>query len=614
MSVTAFLTDSTLCIGCKACEVACKEWNQISEDGFDWKGFSYDNTGGLGHSTWRHVKFVEGGAIPGVGGNSPESFSWGFSSDVCKHCENAGCLEACPTGAIVRTEFGGVFVQPDVCNGCAYCIVACPFGVVERNPAEGKAFKCTFCYDRQKEGLKPACATACPTESIKFGEIDDLREIAQQRMAKLGEAGFTDLHLYDPQRFERGRHSRVLHRPRRSTSLQSSARSGSTHHLSAQGMAFRRTGRGPDAGRNIVSFQQRRLVSEDGMNSIRNAWEVREQRLYEIRREAERKGAAVSQIEPTSAADRASAENGYYGTPLLKRPQWTVEIPIYFFVGGAAGVASVIAAVGQMSSANRKLIRDARWLAAIGGAISPALLISDLGVPSRFLNMLRVFKIQSPMSVGSWTLVAFSNTAAAAAVLGEFQKRRSNGAVKVITDAAQLASALAGMVLATYTGVLIGATAIPVWNEQVGRLPIHFAASGASAASSILELAGNDSEALNKIAIGAAAIETFMGLSIERSTTAASQPLRSGATGWAMRGAGMLSGPVPLALRILSLKAGKRRRGLRRAAAISSIVGSLLTRLAWVEAGKASAADNSVPLQLDTARESEPSRSEKLQG
>lgn len=350
------------------------------------------------------------------------------------------------------------------------------------------------------------------------------------------------------------------------------------------------------------------------MNSIRNAWEVREQRLYEIRREAERKGAAVSQIEPTSAADRASAENGYYGTPLLKRPQWTVEIPIYFFVGGAAGVASVIAAVGQMSSANRKLIRDARWLAAIGGAISPALLISDLGVPSRFLNMLRVFKIQSPMSVGSWTLVAFSNTAAAAAVLGEFQKRRSNGAVKVITDAAQLASALAGMVLATYTGVLIGATAIPVWNEQVGRLPIHFAASGASAASSILELAGNDSEALNKIAIGAAAIETFMGLSIERSTTAASQPLRSGATGWAMRGAGMLSGPVPLALRILSLKAGKRRRGLRRAAAISSIVGSLLTRLAWVEAGKASAADNSVPLQLDTARESEPSRSEKLQG
>jgi formate dehydrogenase iron-sulfur subunit len=199
MSITAFLTDSTLCIGCKACEVACKEWNQLPSDGFDWKGMSYDNTGQLGHSTWRHVKFVEGDAVPGVGGNSPESFSWGFSSDVCKHCENAGCLEACPTGAIVRTEFGGVFIQPDVCNGCAYCVVTCPFGVVERNPDEGRAFKCTFCYDRQKEGLQPACATACPTESIKFGEIESLRESAAQRMDQLEAAGFNDIHLYDPQ-------------------------------------------------------------------------------------------------------------------------------------------------------------------------------------------------------------------------------------------------------------------------------------------------------------------------------------------------------------------------------------------------------------------------------
>lgn len=199
MSVTAFLTDSTLCIGCKACEVACKEWNQLSSDGFDWKGFSYDNTGSLGHSSWRHVKFVEGGVVPGLGGNSPDNFSWGFSSDVCKHCEEAGCLEACPTGALVRTEFGGVFLQPDVCNGCAYCVVTCPFGVVERNPEDGRAFKCTFCYDRQKEELHPACATACPTESIKFGEIEELREVAQRRMTKLQEDGFSDLHLYDPQ-------------------------------------------------------------------------------------------------------------------------------------------------------------------------------------------------------------------------------------------------------------------------------------------------------------------------------------------------------------------------------------------------------------------------------
>ncbi|HKT46704.1 MAG TPA: 4Fe-4S dicluster domain-containing protein [Candidatus Acidoferrales bacterium] len=197
-ATTAFFTDSTLCIGCKACEVACKEWNGISGDGFAWSGNSYDNTGGLGHSTWRHVKFVENGAVPGFGGNAPKFFSWEFSSDVCKHCENAGCLEACPTGAIVRTEFGGVYIQPDVCNGCGYCVVACPFGVVERNPQDGRAFKCTFCYDRQKAGLKPACATACPTESIQFGEIDTLREKARQRAADLQRKGFADVQLYDP--------------------------------------------------------------------------------------------------------------------------------------------------------------------------------------------------------------------------------------------------------------------------------------------------------------------------------------------------------------------------------------------------------------------------------
>lgn len=198
MSVTAFLTDSTLCIGCKACEAACKEWNQVPADGFEWHGLSYDNTGALGHSTWRHVKFVENTFVPGLGGNAPDVFSWGFSSDVCKHCENAGCLEACPTGAIVRTEFGGVYIQPDVCNGCAYCVVACPFGVVERNPEDGRAFKCTFCYDRQKAGLKPACATACPTESIKFGEIETLREEARKRVSELQAKGFDDVQIYDP--------------------------------------------------------------------------------------------------------------------------------------------------------------------------------------------------------------------------------------------------------------------------------------------------------------------------------------------------------------------------------------------------------------------------------
>jgi formate-dependent nitrite reductase membrane component NrfD len=328
---------------------------------------------------------------------------------------------------------------------------------------------------------------------------------------------------------------------------------------------------------------------------------AREQRLDEIRRQAaDVKATQPVKQETWRAAPEASAENGYYGTPLLKRPQWTAEVPLYFFVGGAAGAASLIAAAGQLSSADSKLIRDARWVAAIGGLISPALLIADLGVPSRFLNMLRVFKIQSPMSVGSWTLVAFSNSAAAAAVLGEFQKRRPGRMISVLKNTAQAASALTGLILCTYTGVLIGATVIPAWNEHVSTLPIHFAASGVAAATSLLELRGNDSQSLNRLALGAAAVETLFGAYLELQKSPGSEPLKSGIGGWAMRSAGVLSGPLPLALRLMSLGNKKeKRRSLRRAAAISSIAGSLLTRWAWVQAGKESSRDSSVPLRLD---------------
>lgn len=196
MKTTAFLTDSTLCIGCKACEVACKEWNDVPADGFGWSGHSYDNTMALGHSTWRHVKFVEQQAL-GAGPSALGNPTWQFSSDVCKHCEHAGCLEGCPTGAIVRTEFGGVFVQEDVCNGCGYCVVTCPFGVIDRRPGDGRAFKCTFCYDRQKAGLKPACATACPTESILFGTLAEMQAKAAARVDTLHSRGVADAVLYD---------------------------------------------------------------------------------------------------------------------------------------------------------------------------------------------------------------------------------------------------------------------------------------------------------------------------------------------------------------------------------------------------------------------------------
>jgi len=191
-----FFTDTTVCIGCKACEVACKQWNQLPDDGLVFTGMSYDNTAALGASTWRHVSFIErpvplGGQVTGVG-----DFSWLLMSDVCKHCQRAGCLEACPTGAIVRTEFDTVFVQPDVCNGCGYCITGCPFGVIDRREDDGRAWKCTLCYDRLSDDMTPACAQACPTDSIVFGELDELKEKAAARVEELHDRGLNEAYLY----------------------------------------------------------------------------------------------------------------------------------------------------------------------------------------------------------------------------------------------------------------------------------------------------------------------------------------------------------------------------------------------------------------------------------
>jgi formate dehydrogenase iron-sulfur subunit len=258
-----FFTDTTVCIGCKACEVACKQWNDLPSDGAEFRrGGSYDHTVSLGAATWRHVRFVEllepsplqreeaaaalargeGGAVPripaaaladagsGVGeeelpdlvamaqgdggrggpGGPPtladgtvdvaaavaDMDRWIFMSDVCKHCTNAGCMDACPTGALIRTEFETVVLQPDVCNGCGYCIPACPFGVVDRDPDDGRAAKCTLCYDRLQDGMEPACAKACPTDSIQFGPYDELVDRAARRVVTLQDRGMDGAYLY----------------------------------------------------------------------------------------------------------------------------------------------------------------------------------------------------------------------------------------------------------------------------------------------------------------------------------------------------------------------------------------------------------------------------------
>jgi formate dehydrogenase iron-sulfur subunit len=189
-----FFTDTSLCIGCKACEVACKEWNQLGVDDFGFTGQSYDNTGALSADTWRHVAFIE--QQKPVQAEDEEGLRWLMSSDVCKHCTTAPCLDVCPTGALFRTEFGTVVVQDDVCNGCGMCVPACPFGVIERREEDGRAWKCTLCYDRLKDGMEPACAKACPTDSIQFGPLDELRVHASGRLQEVKAAGEPDARLY----------------------------------------------------------------------------------------------------------------------------------------------------------------------------------------------------------------------------------------------------------------------------------------------------------------------------------------------------------------------------------------------------------------------------------
>lgn len=328
----------------------------------------------------------------------------------------------------------------------------------------------------------------------------------------------------------------------------------------------------------------------------------RENRLLEIRREADQTGrVAASGVRlPGAPFPMASPETGYYGIPLLKKPAWTWEIPLYFFVGGAAASAAVVGAVARWTGRDPELARDCRYVAAAGTALSSVLLIADLGRPARFLSMLRVFKLQSPMSVGAWTLAVFGTASAAAAGAELLDENFNvNGIVRIGGHVAETISALAGLPFSNYTGVLIGATVVPVWNENVASLPIHFGMSGLNSAVSILELLGHDNPALNALGMGASAIEVFEGYHIEATPRASMEPLKHGRSGITTRLGGVLSGPIPLALRVAAAFAGRRySRRLRRIAAISSIAGSLLTRAGWVYAGHVSARDWRLPLEV----------------
>ena len=554
-----FFTDTSVCIGCKACEVACKEWNHVPEDGLNLLGMSYDNTGGLGASTWRHVAFIEQikrpGDAPGPGHGQPDDsggsvltesalgeFSadgsrWLMASNVCKHCTESACLDVCPTGALMRTEFGTVVVQEDVCNGCGYCVSACPFGVIERREGDGRAWKCTLCYDRIGDGLEPACAKACPTQSIQFGPVDELRDRARQRVDELHEAGETGARLYleDPDDGISGGGAffllldepevyglppdpvdttRDLPRMWRHVATAAGALvvGGLAAALRPEGPMSRprtpgapdREARDPQVRATAMSLGWRPAsgsggactagVSTSGTGRRRGPWTV-QRRL----RGRARRGALVvaGPVERPSGGRHGGARNAggeqfvvprarpdsYYGKPIIKEPVWgTRDVGGYLFLGGLAGASAVLAGFAQ-ATGNHRQARVSK-VAAVGAVgLSGVALVADLGRPERFVNMLRVFKPTSPMSVGSWLLSGFGGAAVASAACAVTGRLPRAGA------AATAGAAVLGPGVCTYTAALICDTAVPAWHEGHREMPYLFAGSAASAAGGLGMLA-----------------------------------------------------------------------------------------------------------------------------
>jgi formate-dependent nitrite reductase membrane component NrfD len=319
-----------------------------------------------------------------------------------------------------------------------------------------------------------------------------------------------------------------------------------------------------------------------------------EERLDEIRKAAADMAPPVGQGGPAKHPPQIRGRESYYGLPVLKAPLWTWEVPLYFFVGGIAGVSAVVAFAAQMFARDPALTRAALWVAMIGAVVCPILLIADLGRPARFLAMLRVAKIQSPMSVGAWTLVAFSNCVLVALVANELILRGHVNSLTIgISWAGELTGALYGLILAAYTGVLIGATANPVWSHNRKAIPPHFLASAIGGAGGVLELMGFVIPATNILGFVAAAAETLLGVHFELSRLPVNAPLHRGKSAWAFRIAGLLAGPGALLLRLLSDSAAGRR-----AAAICFLTGSLLSRYAWIWAGVASAKDPEALFQI----------------
>jgi formate-dependent nitrite reductase membrane component NrfD len=320
-----------------------------------------------------------------------------------------------------------------------------------------------------------------------------------------------------------------------------------------------------------------------------------EERLDEIRRAASENAPGPSAVLQSTLDPAVRNGEGYYGLPVLKAPVWTWEVPLYFFLGGIAGVSACIAFAAQIFQSEPALIRVSLWVALLGAAICPALLIADLGRPARFLNMLRVFKLQSAMSLGAWILVAFSGCVFVSVVCIELVLSGfANPLTILVLWLGEALGALTGLLLASYTGVLIGVTAIPVWSENRKLLPAHFLTSGLGGASGILELAGFLIPATQVLGFAAAGVETLVGVLLEVRKGRVHAPLHHGVSGRTMRVAGTLEGPVALLLRVFW---GSTHTG-RYAAAACFLIGALLSRYAWIWAGRASAHDPKALFEL----------------
>ncbi|MDE3135942.1 MAG: polysulfide reductase NrfD [Acidobacteriota bacterium] len=330
----------------------------------------------------------------------------------------------------------------------------------------------------------------------------------------------------------------------------------------------------------------------------------REARLEAIREEAARTGRAagagvVPANGPMPAATGAGTDGGYYNLPLLKAPVWTWEVPLYFFIGGVAGASEAIALAARISTRAAALERAALWIAVIGALVCPLLLIADLGRPGRFLNMLRVFKWRSPMSVGAWTLVKFSGVAIVAVVANEaLHAGIAPGLMGVVTWVAEIGGAVLGLLLLSYTAVLLGVTAVPVWSQNRRLLPGHFVASSIGSASSMLELLGFLVPATQIVGLAASVWETIVGISIEVRGRAVDDSLRRGRSGWAARIGGTLAGPLALGLRIFESSSAEGREF----AAVCFVAGALTSRYAWLWAGRASAGNARALFDLQRGR------------